>query len=279
MVEILSSILSFVKLATITDLIDIAIVAYILYFIFKKIRHSSAERLIKGILLLLVIMQLSDWLHLYTIHFLLANTMQLGLIAIVIMFQPELRKILEQVGMSKLRFFKLKEEDTESVKNSIAAITQAATSMSWSKTGALIVFERNDKLDNIVKTGTVVDAQISEELVKNIFYPKSPLHDGAVVVSENRVRAAACLLPLSANLNIAKELGTRHRAALGMCETTDAVVLVVSEETGTISLVTGGILKRHLAPETLERLLIKELVVPEDEEKKGFFSRFKRENK
>lgn len=279
MVEILSSVFSFIKIATITDLIDIAIVAYILYSIFKKIRHSSAERLIKGIFLLLVIMQLSDWLQLHTIHFLLANTMQLGLIAVVIMFQPELRKILEQVGMSKLRFFKLREENAESMKTSIAAITQAATSMSWSKTGALIVFERNDRLDNIVKTGTTVDAQISEELIKNIFYNKSPLHDGAVVIAENRIKAAACLLPLSSNLNIAKELGTRHRAALGMCETTDAVVLVVSEETGTISLVTGGILKRHLAPETLERLLVKELIVQEDEEKTGFFGRFKRKNK
>lgn len=279
MVEILSSVFSFIKIATITDLIDIAIVAYILYSIFKKIRHSSAERLIKGIFLLLVIMQLSDWLQLHTIHFLLANTMQLGLIAVVIMFQPELRKILEQVGMSKLRFFKLREENAESMKTSIAAITQAATSMSWSKTGALIVFERNDRLDNIVKTGTTVDAQISEELIKNIFYNKSPLHDGAVVISENRIKAAACLLPLSSNLNIAKELGTRHRAALGMCEATDAVVLVVSEETGTISLVTGGILKRHLAPETLERLLVKELIVQEDEEKTGFLGRFKRKDK
>lgn len=269
-----------IKLATVTDLIDVSIVAYILYWVIRRIRHTSAERLLKGIFLLLVIMQVSDWLQLHTIHFLIANTMQLGLIAVVIMFQPELRKMLEQFGMSKLKIFKFKEEGDESLRASISNITKAAASMSKDKIGALVVFERRDKLDSIVTTGTVLDAQITEELTRNIFYPKSPLHDGAVIVSDNRIKAAGCLLPLSSNLSISKELGTRHRAGLGTSETTDAVVLIVSEETGTITLVVNGILKRHLAPETLERLLIKELMPVEEEVvKKGFFKRFKRSSK
>lgn len=273
----MGNILQTIRLATVTDLIDIAIVAYILYLIIKNIRHTGAERLLKGIFVLLVIMQLADWFQLHTIYFLISNAMQLGLIAVVIIFQPELRKILERFGKSKLRFFRDKEEKDESLRTSISNITKAAAAMSWNKIGALIVFERNDNLDNIVNTGTMIDAQITEELTRNIFYPKSPLHDGAVVISNNRIKAAGCLLPLSSNLSISKELGTRHRAGLGTSETTDAVVLVVSEETGTITLVVNGILKRHLAPETLERLLIKELMpADEDTAKKGFWSKFMR---
>lgn len=269
-----------VKFATIADVVDICIVALIFFTVLKKIRHTSAERLLKGIFLLLVIMQVSDVLQLYTINFILANTMQLGLIAVVIMFQPELRKMLEQFGMSKLYIFKNKEANAKSMQIVIMRTVEAASSLSWSKTGALIVFERNNKLNSIVNTGTLIDAQVSEELLKNIFYPKSPLHDGALVISEGRVTAAGCLLPLSANLNISKDLGTRHRAALGLSEAYDSVCLVVSEETGTISLATGGILKRHLAPETLERLLLKELIVEdENSEKGGFFARFKRRKK
>ena len=268
------------KLATIADFIDIAIVAYLFYWVIKRIRHTSAERLLKGIFLILIITQLSDVFELHTIHFLLENTIQLGLIAVVIIFQPELRKILEQFGKSKIKLFKTKEIPDDSMRKSISEITKAAASMSWSKIGALIVFERNDKLDSIVNTGTIVDAEISEQVIRNIFYPKAPLHDGAVIISENRVKAAGCLLPLSSNLTISKDLGTRHRAGLGTSEISDAIVLIVSEETGTITLVENGVLKRHLATETLERLLIKGLL-PEGEEntKQSFWKRFKRGEK
>lgn len=266
----------------INDIIDIGIVAYIFYILLKNIRHTSAERLIKGIFGLLVIMYTAEVLQLRTIYFLISKAMGIGFIAIIIIFQPELRKILERVGKGKFKLFgKTKEDKAENLRTSISNITKAAAAMSWHKIGALVVFERNDKLDSIVNTGTIIDASITEELTRNIFYPKSPLHDGAVIVSENRIKAAGCLLPLSSNLTISKELGTRHRAGLGTSETTDAVVLIVSEETGTITLVVNGILKRHLAPETLERLLIKELMPVEDEhtDKKGFWNKFMRNEK
>lgn len=276
----MGNILQTIRLATVTDLIDIFIVAYILFWVIKSIRHTGAERLLKGIFILLIVMQLADWFQLHTIYFLISNAMQLGLIAVVIIFQPELRKILERFGKSNFRIFREREEKDESLRTSISNITKAASAMSWHKIGALIVFERNDKLDSIVNTGTMIDAQITEELTRNIFYPKSPLHDGAVIISNNRIKAAGCLLPLSSNLSISKELGTRHRAGLGTSETTDAVVLVVSEETGTITLIVNGILKRHLAPETLERLLIKELMpVEEEHNKKGFWNKFMRAEK
>ncbi len=266
----------------INDIFDIGIVAYIFYILLKNIRHTSAERLIKGIFGLLLIMYVAEVLQLRTIYFLISKAMGIGFIAIIIIFQPELRKILERVGKGRLKLFgKSKEDKAENLRTSISNITKAAAAMSWHKIGALVVFERNDKLDSIVNTGTIIDASITEELTRNIFYPKSPLHDGAVIVSENRIKAAGCLLPLSSNLSISKELGTRHRAGLGTSETTDAVVLIVSEETGTITLVVNGILKRHLAPETLERLLIKELMPVEDEQtdKKGFWNKFMRNEK
>ncbi|MBR4879720.1 MAG: diadenylate cyclase CdaA [Clostridia bacterium] len=271
-------IVNYIKLS---DIVDIALVAYLFYIVLKNIRNTSAERLLKGIIVLFVIMQLADVFDLRTIHFLITSAMQLGFIAVIIIFQPELRKILERFGKGKFKIFKGKDNKDESLRTSIANVTKAAAAMSWHKIGALVVFERNDKLDNIVGTGTIIDAQITEELTRNIFYPKSPLHDGAVVVSNNRIKAAGCLLPLSSNLSISKELGTRHRAGLGTSETTDAVVLIVSEETGTITLVVNGILKRHLAPETLERLLIKELMPVEDEktDKKGFWNKFMRDKK
>lgn len=266
----------------INDVVDIAIVSYIFYIVLKNIRHTSAERLIKGIFALFVVMYVAYALELRTIYFLISKAMEIGFIAILIIFQPELRKMLERFGKSNFKLFgKNKEYKDENLRTSIANITKAAAAMSWHKIGALIVFERNDKLDSIVNTGTIIDASITEELTRNIFYPKSPLHDGAVIVSENRIKAAGCLLPLSSNLSISKELGTRHRAGLGTSETTDAVVLIVSEETGTITLVVNGILKRHLAPETLERLLIKELMPVEDEntEKKSFWNKFMRNEK
>ena len=278
----MESIIQSIRNIALNDIVDIAIVAYIFYIIIKNIRHTSAERLLKGIMVLFVVMQVSDAFNLRTIYFLISKTMQLGFIAVIIIFQPELRKMLERFGKSKFKLFgKSKEDKDENLRTSIANITKAAAAMSWHKIGALIVFERNDKLDSIVNTGTIIDASITEELTRNIFYPKSPLHDGAVIVSENRIKAAGCLLPLSSNLTISKELGTRHRAGLGTSETTDAVVLIVSEETGTITLVVNGILKRHLAPETLERLLIKELMPAEDEntEKKSFWNKFMRNEK
>ena len=192
------------------------------------------------------------------------------------MFQPELRKVLEQFGRNHLRLFKNREVDKQGMQMAILQTVEAASTLSWSKTGALFVFEKEDNISSISKTGTRVDAEVSAELLKNVFYPKAPLHDGAVVISNARIAAAGCLLPLSTNLNISKELGTRHRAAVGMSENYDSVCVVVSEETGAISFAVGGILKRHLAPETLERLLVQELIPQEESENvPGFWARLK----
>lgn len=263
-----------IKFMTIMDVLDILIVTFLLYYLFKLIRNTNAERLLKGIFVLLVIMQISGWLKLEVINFLLTTVMQVGFIAIVIVFQPELRKILEQFGRSHFGGrFKLYRNKDYAVKlqQAVVQVVEAVSVMSWSKTGALIVFENMDGLGSISETGTELDALVSSELVQNVFYNKSPLHDGAVVISKGRLQAAGCLLPLSANRNISKELGTRHRAAIGVTEAYDCPCVVVSEETGAISFVSNGVIKRHLAPETLERLLLNELLAEDDDDdKKGF---------
>ena len=255
------------KLATIWDVIDILLVAFLLYRLVRYLRNSSALRLLQGLLALLVILQLSDWMQLHVINFILSNVMQIGILALVIIFQPELRKMLEKVGSGKgikNLLFRTKVADA-SARAAIAQTVEAVAEMSRSKTGALIIFERQEPLTAVINTGTVIDAAVNAQLIKNIFFPKAALHDGAMIVCDFRIRAAGCILPLSGNLNISKDLGTRHRAGLGMSESYDSLSVIVSEETGAISLAAGGMLKRHLAPETLERLLIKELV-PELEE-------------
>lgn len=255
------------KLATVSDVIDILLVAFLLYRIMRYLRNSSAQRLLQGLLALLVVLQLSDWLQLHIINYILSNLMAIGFLALIVIFQPELRKMLEKVGSGrgiKNLLFRTKVADA-SARQAISETVQAVGEMSRSKTGALIIFERQDALTAVVNTGTMIDASVNAELIKNIFFPNASLHDGAMIVSDFRIRAAGCILPLSGNLNISKELGTRHRAGLGMSESYDSISVVVSEETGAISLASGGMLKRHLAPETLERLLIKELI-PESEE-------------
>ena len=259
------------RLATVMDVLDILIMSVLIYKVIIWIRHTAAERLLRGVFLLLVVMQVSDFLKLHMINFVIDKAMQLGALALLIVFQPELRKMLERFGRSKLQFFRDKKIDRKSMEMVIFQTVEAVSAMSWSKTGVLIVFSRNDNLSSIMHTGTEIDAQVSSELLKNIFFLNSPLHDGAVVISEGRVSAAGCLLPLSSNLNISKELGTRHRAALGVTEESDCVCVIVSEETGAISFASGGILKRHLAPETLERLLINHLT-PDKEETGGLQS-------
>ena len=255
------------KLATVWDVIDILLVAYLLYRLMRYLRNTSAQRLLQGLLVLLIVLQISES-RLHVVNFILSNIMQIGFLALVVIFQPELRKMLEKVGSGKnfkLFFFRTKQADA-SAKLAISQTVEAVGEMSRTKTGALIIFQREDPLTAVVNTGTVIDAAVNAELIKNIFFPKAALHDGAMIVEDFRIRAAGCILPLSGNLNISKELGTRHRAGLGMSESYDSISVIVSEETGAISLAEGGMLKRHLAPETLERLLTKELLPQIDEE-------------
>ena len=249
------------------DIIDILIVAYIIYRIMKLLKDTSAERLIKGIILLVGIMLLASMLHLTMISWLLQQALNVGLFAIVVVFQPELRRLLEQIGKGNFSRLIVPADAPDEVESMITATVSACADMSRTKTGALIVFERRERLGEIISTGTMVDAAPSAELIKNIFFKNSPLHDGAMIVRAGRVCAAGCVLPLSGNQSLSRDLGTRHRAAVGMSESADSVLVVVSEETGSISVAIGGMLKRHLSPDMLRKLLENELLDSEKQEK------------
>ena len=226
----------------------------------KLLKDTSAARLAKGILILVLIMLFASFLHLTMISWLLRNALSVGVFAVVVIFQPELRRLLEQIGKGNLSRMLIPDTDPDVVESMIVATVSACADMSRTKTGALIVFERKERLGEIIATGTRVDAAPSAELIKNIFFKNSPLHDGAMIVRAGRVCAAGCVLPLSGNQGLSRDLGTRHRAAVGMSETADSVLVVVSEETGAISVAIGGMLKRHLSPEILQKMLESELL-------------------
>ena len=249
------------------DIIDILIVAYIIYRVMKLLKDTSAERLIKGIIILVGIMLLASMLHLTMISWLLQQALNVGLFAIVVVFQPELRRLLEQIGKGNFSRLIVPADAPDEVESMITATVSACADMSRTKTGALIVFERRERLGEIISTGTMVDAAPSAELIKNIFFKNSPLHDVAMIVRAGRVCAAGCVLPLSGNQSLSRDLGTRHRAAVGMSESADSVLVVVSEETGSISVAIGGMLKRHLSPDMLRKLLENELLDSEKQEK------------
>ena len=248
-------------------ILDILIVAYIIYRVMKLLKDTSAERLIKGIIILVGIMLLASMLHLTMISWLLQQALNVGLFAIVVVFQPELRRLLEQIGKGNFSRLIVPADAPDEVESMITATVSACADMSRTKTGALIVFERRERLGEIISTGTMVDAAPSAELIKNIFFKNSPLHDGAMIVRAGRVCAAGCVLPLSGNQSLSRDLGTRHRAAVGMSESADSVLVVVSEETGSISVAIGGMLKRHLSPDMLRKLLENELLDSEKQEK------------
>ena len=242
------------------DVVDILVVAYIIYRVMKLLKDTSAARLAKGILILVLIMLFASFLRLTMISWLLRNALSVGVFAVVVIFQPELRRLLEQIGKGNLSRMLIPDTDPNVVESMIVATVSACADMSRTKTGALIVFERKERLGEIISTGTRVDAAPSAELIKNIFFKNSPLHDGAMIVRAGRVCAAGCVLPLSGNQGLSRDLGTRHRAAGGMSETADSVLVVVSEETGAISVAIGGMLKRHLSPEILQKMLESELL-------------------
>ena len=257
------------------DIADMLLMAFLIYKGMQLLRDSSAGQVIKGILLIVVASQIFGWLQLNVIYYLLTATLQIGIIALVILFQPELRRMLDTVGRSKLPSF-FKPERTQpnnDTLRTVAQLVETCGDMSRTKTGALIVIERETKLGEIMKTGTIVNADITSELLKNIFFNKAPLHDGAVVIRDNRVAAAGCFLPLSSNKNLSNELGTRHRAGVGISEVSDALVLIVSEETGSVSVASDGVLKRHLSSATLTTILNNELV--HDAEKEEKLEKFK----
>ena len=250
-----------------SDYLDIFLVALLIYLLLPMIKTTGTIRVVRVVVALLLITALTEALKLYTIHFLLRQILQVGLLALVVLFQPELRRMLDHLG--SMRFQKLFgiHRDEQVMVPVITQTVAACEAMSREKVGALIVFERESPMDEFMRTGTTLDAQVSEQLIRNIFFVKAPLHDGAMIVRDGRIAAAGCVLPLSSSDRLSADLGTRHRAGVGMSEVSDAVVVIVSEETGAISVAVGGMLKRHLAPQTLERLLCNELIVDDEKEK------------
>ncbi|MDO4815409.1 MAG: diadenylate cyclase CdaA [Bacillota bacterium] len=256
--------LNYLSTIQVNDIIDIIIVAYLIYKIIGLIRKTSSYNLAKGLVLVLIMVWLSGMLKLTMINFLLKKAVEIGLIALVIIFQPELRKLLAKVGSSSfLGVFSGRGQNTSEIEAAINQTVLACEQMSATKTGALIIFEKGFLLNDIITTGTVIDSDITAELLKNIFYPKAPLHDGALIIRNNRIAAAGCVLPLTNKTNLSKELGMRHRAGIGISEQSDALVVIVSEETGAISVAAEGMLKRNLNRDTFEKLLRKELLVEE----------------
>ncbi len=244
----------------VNDIIDILIVAFLFYTVMRLIRSTSAARIARSILLLLVATGLTEIFKLYTLNWILSKILEIGVIALVIMFQPELRRMLERFGGRFFTNLISSGGAASPEQQAIEATVAACEIMSKEKVGALLIFERSMPLDEYFKTGTIVDAKVSDQLLRNLFFKNSPLHDGAVIVRGSRVAAAGCVMPLTENTHLPSDIGTRHRAGIGSSEVSDAVVVIVSEETGTISVAIGGMLKRHLAPKTLEKLLVSELI-------------------
>ena len=258
---------NYLLLIRVTDVLDIVIIAFLVYNLLRVVKSTRAENILKGVVAFLLVLWMADILQLNTIAYIMKNLVQVGILAIIILFQPEIRQILEKVGsrnIKLLRVFNDPKQQSE-LETAIDQTVIACSEMSLSKTGVLIVFERDIHLDDMVRSGTTLDAAVSSELLKNIFFVKAPMHDGAVIIRHGRILGAGCMLPLSKNVNLSRDLGMRHRAGIGMSENSDAVVVIVSEETGSISVAIGGMLKRHLKPETLSKLLRNELMPPEDE--------------
>lgn len=255
------------------DIVDILVVAIFIYKLMLIIRSTSAARVARSILLLLVATWLTDILHMYTLNWIMTRFIEVGIIVLVIVFQPELRRALERFGGRTLLRFSDPLTNRSVEQNAIAATVTACEIMAKERVGVLLVFERRTSLEEYFKTGTLIDARVTDQLLRNLFFKNSPLHDGAVIIRQGRVAAAGCVLPLSENTHLSSDLGTRHRAGVGMSEASDAVVVIVSEETGTISVAIGGMLKRHLAPQTLEKLLTNELLPEENHKKNNFVER------
>ena len=247
-----------------SDYLDIALVAAVLYLLLPLVRSTGATRILRVIVFILVFAWITELLNLHTMNFLINQVLAVGLIAIVILFQPELRRMLDHLGKVRLSTLLGVEKKNQEMESIIDQTVMACEVMSRERVGALIVFARTSVLDEYTKTGTAIDGQVSEQLLRNIFFPKAALHDGAAIIVDGRVAAAGCVLPLSDSNRLHADLGTRHRAGVGMSEISDAVVVIVSEETGSISVAVGGMLKRHLTAQTLDRLLRNELC-PEEE--------------
>jgi len=277
--EFLSNAVNYIKLISIADIVDIVIVAFLIYKLIGFVRRTNLMPVAKGLVVILVVLWISGVAKLTMINWLLRNIVELGLIALVIIFHPELRRFLEKVGSSRITGIFGGEYKAMNVEVAIMQTVLACADLSRSKTGALIIFERDNQLAEPISTGTLLNADVTAELMKNIFFVKAPLHDGAVIIKNGRIAAAGCMLPMSSNMNLSRDLGMRHRAGIGVSEKSDAVAVIVSEETGAISVAVDGMLKRHLSTETVETLLRKELVPDADGQgKKSLLDKFRRKD-
>lgn len=271
----LNKFISVINASGINDIIDILFMSFIIYGIVKLVRDTRAVQLLKGVVALIIIYIIAVQFDLKTMTFLMKNVFGTGIIAVLIVFQPELRRMLEHVAQTRLRDFAMKDSEAKNSSfdtlDTIKSTGDACEYLSKHKIGALIVFERQTKLGEIASTGTYIDAKPSKEMLVNVFFPNSPLHDGALLIRNARLHSAGCFLPLSENYDISKEMGTRHRAGLGISENSDALVVIVSEETGTISVADSGVITRNFTPQTLEALLKQELLSSYDQEGKTRF--------
>ncbi|NLC72720.1 MAG: TIGR00159 family protein [Ruminococcaceae bacterium] len=252
-----------------TDVLDIVIVAAFIYFAISLIRRTNSMRFAKGILFIILAFMLAESLSLTMLSFILRKTVELGLIAIVILFQPEFRRLIEKMGSGSIGDIFTRTNSATVIESAIAQTVLACLDMARTRTGALIIFERATYLGEPISTGTKINADVSSELLRNLFFVKAPMHDGAVIIRQGQIVSAGCMLPLSKNAGLSRDLGMRHRAAIGMSEVSDAVCVIVSEESGSISVAVDGMLKRHLSAETFEKLLKNELL-PKDENNKKF---------
>lgn len=242
-----------------SDYLDIALVAYVIYKLMPLVRTPHVMRIARTVVVLVLVTWLTDVMDLYTLNWMLSQVLAIGLLAFVVLFQPELRRMLEHLSNVKISKLFDVTKPVQEMEHVISQTVMACEVMSQEKVGALIVFSREQRLEEYFKTGTQIDGQVSAQLLRNIFFKNSPLHDGATIIRDGRIAAAGCVLPLSDNHRLSADLGTRHRAGVGMSEASDAVVVIVSEENGSISVAANGMLKRHLAPQTLEKLLRNEL--------------------
>ena len=261
----------YLMMLKVTDILDIAIMVFVFYKALTLIQSTRAASLLKGVLVFLAALMLSMVLNMNSINFIMNQLVRWGVVALIVLFQPEIRRILEEVGSRRFIAFFSRAEAGTAVEQAIDQTVLACTEMSRTRTGVLIVFERKILLDDVVRSGTTLDASVSSELLKNIFFVKAPMHDGAVIIRNGRILGAGCMLPLSKNVNLSRDLGMRHRAGIGMSENSDAVVVIVSEETGSISVSIGGMLKRHLQAETLSQLLHNELMPQQEEPDRARF--------
>ena len=249
-----------------SDYLDIIVVAFLIYKMLPLIRTPHIMKIARTVFALILVTWITDVMKLHTINWILDQVLAIGLVAFVVLFQPELRRMLDHLGNVNIMSLFSSSKPVQEMEKVIEQTVMACDFMSREKIGALIVFTREQRLDEYFKTGTVIDAQVSEQLVRNIFFKNSPLHDGAMIIRDGRVAAAGCVLPLSDSHRLSADLGTRHRAGVGTSEVSDAVVVIVSEENGAISVASGGMLKRHLAPQTLEKLLKNELIKDESQQ-------------